>query len=232
MTKEQPQIISLSYKISNDMLVYPGDPEVKIEDYQSIESGGCRLKKISFGTHTGTHMDTPAHMLKNGCNLDDLSEIKFLGVARCLKVENQDLAIGPENIPSDLHPEEAIFLHTGHSVSWNTKKFYEARPFLSDEALDLLVKSKISALGIDTPSVDPKGSKDKNVHEKLLGSNIIIYESLANLDKLPVNEAFVYLAVPLPLAEADGSPLNILALLGDKLLVDSVLNFKNKVSRK
>ena len=45
------------------------------------------------------------------------------------------------------------------------------------------IEMDIKFFGCDLPSVDISGSKDKPIHNALLGSNIIIYESLTNLDR-------------------------------------------------
>lgn len=75
------KIIDLSKKIKNNMEVYPGDPAVKVADSHSIEVDGFRLKTLTMGTHTGTHVDAFSHMIHNGKSLDDIPLENFLGKA-------------------------------------------------------------------------------------------------------------------------------------------------------
>jgi len=82
------KIVDLSQTLDNDMPVYSGDPQVKIEQIHSIDKEGWRLKLLSFGSHTGSHVDAPAHMDKEGQTLDQLSVDKFIGKARVVGIED------------------------------------------------------------------------------------------------------------------------------------------------
>ena len=39
------------------MTVFPGDPEVKIEQIHSLEKEGWRLRYLQFSSHIGTHVE-------------------------------------------------------------------------------------------------------------------------------------------------------------------------------
>lgn len=73
------KIIDLSQTLENGMQVFPGDPEVKIEQVHTIENEGWRLKYLQFSSHVGTHVDALAHMDKNGETLDQLPIDRFIG---------------------------------------------------------------------------------------------------------------------------------------------------------
>lgn len=73
------QIIDLSLPLYNKMPVYPGDPEVKIEQIHSLEKEGWRLRKLEINSHLGTHINIPSHMVKDGKTLDDLSLSNYCG---------------------------------------------------------------------------------------------------------------------------------------------------------
>ena len=81
------KIIDLSQTLENGMPVYPGDPKVKIEQIHNLNKEGWRLRLLSFGSHTGSHVDAPAHMDEGGQTLDQLSIGKFIGKARVVSVE-------------------------------------------------------------------------------------------------------------------------------------------------
>ena len=66
------QIIALSQTISDGMPVYPGDPGVCVKPAHSIDKEGWRLKQLSFGSHTGTHVDAFSHMDTHGVSLDKI----------------------------------------------------------------------------------------------------------------------------------------------------------------
>ncbi|MBF0301506.1 MAG: cyclase family protein, partial [Desulfamplus sp.] len=59
-------IIDLSHPIYDGMPCYPGDPGVRIERVKQIGKDRVNVTEISMGSHTGTHLDAPSHMIKNG----------------------------------------------------------------------------------------------------------------------------------------------------------------------
>lgn len=75
------RIIDLSKTIEHGMNVYPGDPAVSIRETHSLDKEGWRLKYLRLGSHTGTHVDAPSHMIENGETLDRLPLDRFFGKA-------------------------------------------------------------------------------------------------------------------------------------------------------
>ena len=75
------EIIDLTKTIYEGMEVYPGDPEVKIEQTYDFSNHEYLLQTITMGSHTGTHVDAFSHMNKNGKTLDEIELEKFIGFA-------------------------------------------------------------------------------------------------------------------------------------------------------
>jgi kynurenine formamidase len=73
------KIIDLSQPIENNMPVYLGDPEVQIKQIHNLDTQGWRLKQLSMGSHTGTHVDAFSHMVKDGKTVDIIPIEKFVG---------------------------------------------------------------------------------------------------------------------------------------------------------
>ena len=61
------KIIDLTYMINNKMITYPSPwhPKVSIGRLGKIEEVGRNTRKITLGTHTGTHIDAPLHFISN-----------------------------------------------------------------------------------------------------------------------------------------------------------------------
>lgn len=76
------KIIDLSQTIQNGMPVYPGDPEVKIEKIQTIETHSWELSYIQMGSHTGTHVDAFSHMHMGKASIDEIPIERFMGTAQ------------------------------------------------------------------------------------------------------------------------------------------------------
>ena len=67
-------LIDITRKLEKDIYVYPGDPVFSAEKICSTENGDiCTVTALSLGTHTGTHIDSPAHFLRGGRTIDTYS---------------------------------------------------------------------------------------------------------------------------------------------------------------
>ena len=82
------KIIDLSHILIDEGSTYPSDPKLTIKKEKDIKNNRSLLHSISFSTHTGTHLDTPAHMIPGGKTLDEFSLDKFIGVAVKVNCDN------------------------------------------------------------------------------------------------------------------------------------------------
>ncbi len=72
-------IIDLSQKLFHKMPVYPGDPEVVVEEIHTLAKEGWNLRSLSLTTHIGTHVNVPYHMVEKGKRLSEFSLVAFCG---------------------------------------------------------------------------------------------------------------------------------------------------------
>ena len=63
--------IDLTHIITEDMPVYPGTEPPKLTPANSYEKDGFKETLLSLYTHTGTHIDPPAHIFPDGRTLDE-----------------------------------------------------------------------------------------------------------------------------------------------------------------
>lgn len=87
-------IIDLSQPLYDHMPIYPGDPEVHIEQIHKLDKEGWRLRYLQMSTHIGTHADAFAHMDEKGETIDNIPIDRFIGETRIVTVD-QDY---PKNI--------------------------------------------------------------------------------------------------------------------------------------
>jgi arylformamidase len=195
------KIHDLSKVISNGILVYPGDPEPRLEPLSTIDNNGVNVTRIALGSHTGTHVDAQSHFLAKGNRVDNEPLEKFVGEALVIDasrkhgegITRQDL----EN--HKVNAGDIILLYTG--TGGTATRF----TYLEVSAAEWVVEHSVKCVGIDTLSLEKYGRKDAPVHKMLLGKNIGIVENLANLEKF-VNRRLFFVCLPLPLGGADGSP--------------------------
>ena len=63
--------IDITKTIRPDMETYPGDPIVQVISETHNETGDPIISKLSLGSHTGTHIDAPFHVIMNGDSIAD-----------------------------------------------------------------------------------------------------------------------------------------------------------------
>jgi kynurenine formamidase len=178
------------------MPVYPGDPAVEIVRALSVESDGVEVSRVSLGSHTGTHVDAPSHVVPGGRTIDLLGFDELWGPAVVVGLE--DLAAGEAITASRLAPlvsglsaPRRVLLCTRAepcqvpAPEGEERTFHPTphRPFLTADAARLLWDAGTRLLGIDTPTPDPthQGPGELPVHQLFLGQDGIIVENLRGL---------------------------------------------------
>ncbi len=208
------KIFDLSHTVSPDMPVYPGTEQPIFITGCSIDEIGFLEKKITMYSHTGTHVDAPAHLIKGAKTLDMLPIERFHGPALLLNFENdKSKTINVSSLESHRKEIEKInflLIHTGWSKYWGEKKYFSDYAVLSIEAANWLSEFQLKGLGIDTISADASETDDYPVHKILLNKDTIIIENLTNLLSLPAS-TFNFSCFPIKFEEADGSPVRAVA---------------------
>ena len=208
-------IIDLSHTISSHMPVYPGTDPPSITTGCTIEEDGFLEKKIIMFSHTGTHMDAPAHMIKDSKALDQFSIDHFYGKALLVDVSTSNKPMIEINdlksIDNILRQHEFLLIRTGWSHHWGEDSYFIGYPVLTIEAVEWLSQFNLKGFGVDAISVDGSGSENFPVHRILLKNDAVIIENLKNLDLIPVH-SFTFACFPLKYAEADGAPVRAVAL--------------------
>ena len=217
------KIIDLSLRLEEGMMTFPVSwhPFVEITQLGRFHVEGRETRKITFGTHSGTHVDAPRHFIQGGPTIDQIDLDKFYG--ECILLDFHRLADKSEITAKMLKeklagrmPERVLFRY-----DWDERldsiKYYSDHPYLSECACEYLVESNIKLVGFDAPMPDNpsngKGAtKDSPNHTILLGHGIVILEYLCNL-KLIDNSSFILSAFPLNISEGDGSPVRAVAIL-------------------
>lgn len=75
--------IQLSYPMSPDAPRPPAIPAPQISTFMSISEDGANVQHVSYYNHTGTHIDTAAHVFEDGISMEqfELSDFIFNSVA-------------------------------------------------------------------------------------------------------------------------------------------------------
>ncbi len=191
------KLIDLSHPLHQGQPSFPGDPELKIEiHYTTQMEARCNVSRIAMGSHQGTHLDAMFHFVETGKTLDQMPLDWFYGPARVLRIPKEareeitveDFAAHEEF----LVPGARIIYETGWQSEFGKSHFFTDFPTMTQDAARYLASKKLRLIGMDTPTP----SRDAyEVHHILLGAEIVIVESLANLDKAP--DEFTFIGFPL-----------------------------------
>ncbi len=208
-------IVDLSQTIHSRMPLFPGAVFPRVEELANVTDNGFALKLVTFDNHTGTHMDSPAHVLAEGMTLDSMEVSSFVGSA--LVADFTHVAQGLVGLEDLLPLEEKIerndffLFHTGWSRFWGEDKYFEKFPLLTQEACGWIATKGIKGFGMDVISVDPVDAEDLVNHRLLLDSGMVLVENLTNLQKLPEEGASFY-CLPLKVEGSDGFPARAIAV--------------------
>lgn len=203
--------IDVSVPVRTGMVHWPDNPGVRVERFFEIGKDGkpCNLSVVSMTVHTGTHMDSPLHFIKNGKTMDALPFDATVGPCRVIEVKDTE-SIKVEHLKGQrLKAGERILFKTRNSKrSWKTDKFDENFIYISKEAAAFLAKAKIRTVGVDYLSVGGYFKDGIETHLEILGAGIWIIEGL-NLEKIKPGR-YELMCLPVKMEGCDGAPARAL----------------------
>lgn len=199
------RLFDVSVPISARTPTYPGDPGIDIRQWLSLADGdAANVSAICFGAHTGTHVDAPAHFIRDAPKLLSLDLYTMIGEVQVMEVANDVMAIEESHLVNGLEAGTTrILFKTRNSDFWNDtdSHFHADYTYISAEAAKKLIDHGIRLVGIDYLSVERFDSENFETHEILLSHGVVIIEGL-DLRQVP---AGVYELICLPLKIAEGS---------------------------
>ncbi|WP_295581494.1 cyclase family protein [uncultured Oscillibacter sp.] len=213
-------MIDLTHTITPEMPMYPGCEAPSLTATGTLTRAGYRETRLSLVSHTGTHMDAPAHMLRHGASLEVLPVSQFCGRAVVLDVSG----FAPGSIITAdflreqngrLRSADFALLYTGWEKKWGTDAYFDdTYPIPDEAAAKYLVSCGLKGVGTDALSVDTLRDPEFLAHKTLLGGGLVILESLC-LKKVVSRGAFMLFALPMKFQNADGAPIRAVAEFRD-----------------
>jgi len=202
--------IDVSLPVRTGMVVYEGDPVVRIERVADIGRGDlANLSRMELGTHTGTHVDAPSHFIADGAGVDALPLDVLVGPA---------VVADASSVPGDIDAAvlaaigvppgtKRLLLKTRNADLWDLGRFTRDYAGVAADAAAELVARGVRLVGIDYLSIAPSGDPAPT-HRTLLEAGVVVVEGL---DLRPVAPGRYELAcLPLRIEGADGAPARAL----------------------
>jgi kynurenine formamidase len=198
---------------------------VNLQPATTIAEQGFQTTTLALFSHALTHMDAPRHFLSDGRTLDQLDLGRCIGDAVVL-----DLSAKPDNSlieVEDIAPfadsvrrVRRVLLRTDWDQHVMQPSFRTDFPRISAALARWLVEQGVVLVGVQSPSVAslrPENHAELvEVHEILLRADVVIVEGLANLNLLPTNTPFQFIALPLKLEGGDGTPVRPVAIFNNE----------------
>ena len=208
------RVIDLTHTIKPDMPVFPGTETPKLLSANCYERDGFKETLLQMSSHTGTHVDPPAHLYAEGKTLDQFPAEQYIGKALVIDCRNlsEGEAITMECLRKygDL-ADKADFLlfHLGWDKRWGTEAYFGDYPCIDDEVLNYIIKRNLKGIGFDVISLDPIDELTR--HRRLFREcDIVNIENLTNLEQCG-SGLFWFSCFPLKTENSDGSPIRAIA---------------------
>jgi len=192
--------VDVTRPLGRETLAWPGAPPLSLDRRRSE---GWRVTTVRMTSHTGTHMDAPAHLMEDGATVDRISPRRLVLPATVVLCPGQ--TVGPEDLAGAEVSGRAVLLRTRGSAL-PRDRFRPGYPYLRPEAAQLLRDEGALLVGTDCLSVDPPSGEA--AHRTLLEAGIPIVEDLM-LGGIRAGD-YVLVCLPLRLEEGDGAPVRAL----------------------
>ena len=184
------------YDISQELFscaVYPGDPAPVRTVLADMEKGDViNLTAFSMCAHNGTHLDAPAHFIKDGKTVEELEPAAFLG--DCYVVHHTG-----DVTASDA----AAILEKASAVHAAERILIAGKATVTEAAARVFAEADIKLLGNESQTVGPE-TAPMAVHLILLGADVVLLEGLM-LAHVPEGK-YLLSAAPLNLGGCEGAP--------------------------
>lgn len=202
------KIFDISLTISPQLPVWPGDPQVELEQVDSMDKGAhANVSHFSAGVHVGTHVDAPHHFLNDGRTIEQLPLDVLTGPCYVVQLPDGVEAITAEVLDGTALPADTnrILFGTSNSRFWSQgeTEFQEDFVAVTEDGADWLVQRGIRLVGVDYLSVAPYGDSVPT-HRTLLEAGVVVVEGL-DLSAVPRGFYDLY-CLPLKLLGSDGAP--------------------------
>ncbi|MES9904324.1 MAG: glycosyltransferase [Sedimenticola sp.] len=192
--------------------VWPGDSKPEVVQVKSLNAGDqATVSNLLMCVHTGTHVDAPAHFVRGGAVMSEISLSRFIG-----KVQVVDLhaarVIGPRELDQvEIPPDcQRLLLKTRNAVLLEEEKFSKDYAALTPDGAKWIQEHNISLIGIDYLSIEAFGEKDNLTHKILLEADVVVLEGL-DLRGI-TSGCYELICLPLKIGESEAAPARVILL--------------------
>ena len=184
---------------------------------------------LTITCHAYTHVDAPVHFLPGERDIASMPVDQWMGDAAVVDLshlgDNGEVSAGElEQHAGHVGGGDIVLLRTDwpRKVSVESEKFWRDAPYTARSACDWLVGRGVRAVGYDYPPDrcirtmifapgTPVARAECVTHDVFFPAGVTVIEYLTNLDRIGAARCR-FLALPLRIEGADGSPVRAVAL--------------------
>jgi len=206
-------IIDISWPISSTMTTYKDESKVILSPLKIIERDGVRKTAITLDTHTGTHIDSPAHFKKDGITIDKIGLDTCMGPCVVIDLSDIDGAIMAEHLEAyDFDECDVVLIKTKNSKRAADAPFDQQFTYLDASAAAFFAEATdVQTIGFDYLGIE-RNQPSHETHTMLFEAQITIIEGL-RLEAVAEGEYF-FVCLPLAVQGLDGAPARAILVEG------------------
>ena len=202
------RVYDISSMISEGMAVW----ENKVEKQPTLSTetkGYVTETRIDLNVHTGTHIDSPLHMIPGGKTFETISIEKLVGPCKVLDLNKVEERITKADLePFEINKNDFLLFKTKNS---DDEGFNFNFVFLTADGAKYLAEKGIRGVGTDALGIE-RSQEGHPTHKTLFNDDIIIIEGLRLKDVDPGE--YLMVAAPLKVTGIDAAPARVLLLEG------------------
>jgi kynurenine formamidase len=220
----------LTHTFREGFPVFVTGEEPQRETIANYATDGFYAQRWTLGEHSGTHMDAPGHFVPGGRLSPEITPRELLVPIVVVDISRRAAQDPDATVTIDdlrrferRHGRIPRGALVAMDSGWadkvdNPLEFkggtsfpnYHFPGFGEEAAMWLVERRNITAIGVDTMSLDPGDSMTFPVHVNFLASDRYGIENLANLDRIPPRGALAYVGL-IPWEEGSGGPCRVIA---------------------
>lgn len=190
-----------------------------LKDYDSPGGAGQIVRGAHMRLHAGTHVDAPAHFVRDGKEVHDFPLETFIGDAVVADMSD----IGPDSAITVEHLERKIgnILRKGDRLlvrtDWNKRygqlDWLEQSPYLAPQAVDWCIERGIRILGMDfSHAKDAPNTPSKFYTSRALCENgVLVMAYLRNLDQI-TRQRVTLICFPMAMVGVESAPVRAVVI--------------------
>lgn len=205
------RIIDISMTIEPGMMVYRNNAANRPVQTMTrqMPQDTANETALWLPMHTGTHLDSPRHMIADGSMTETLPLERLVTRCRVLDLTDVAAAVTQSDLePHDIRAGEFLLLKTRNS---GIDSFDDHYVYVREDGARYLAGLGITGVGIDALGIE-RAQPGHETHIALLERGIIILEGLRLAD-VAAGE-YMLIALPIKIRNAEGAPTRAILIEG------------------